>query len=248
MIVIDCTVAAVTVSASVLDVTPLWVAVTLLDPVPVPVASPPVLIVTAAVFDEFQFAKLVRSCVVPSVNVPVAVNWSVVPFAIEVLGAVIVIDCRVAAVTVSAIAFELIPFCVAAMLLEPTPAAVTNPPVLIVATAVLDEVHVTELVRFCIEPSLNVPVAVNGSVVPFAIDVLVAVIVIDCNVAAVTVSAIVFDVIPLWVAVMLLEPVPDPVASPLVLIVTAAVLEEPHVAEFVRVCVVPSENVPVAVN
>ena len=73
-------------------------------------------------------------------------------------------------------------------------------------------------------------------------------IVIDCNVAGVTLSAIVFEVTPLWVAVILLEPVPAPVASPLGLIVTAAVLDDVQVAEFVRFCVVASENVPVAMN
>lgn len=73
-------------------------------------------------------------------------------------------------------------------------------------------------------------------------------IVIDCSVAAVTVTVIALEVTPLCVAVMLLEPVPAPVASPAVLIVTAAVVDEVHVAEFVRFCVVPSVNVPVAVN
>ena len=77
---------------------------------------------------------------------------------------------------------------------------------------------------------------------------LVAVIVIDCSVAAVTVNAIVLDVTPLWLAVMLLEPRPAPVARPLVLIVAAAVLDDIQFAEFVRFCVVPSVNVPVAVN
>ena len=71
------------------------------------------------------------------------------------------IDCRVAAVTVSAIVFEVIPFCVAEMLLEPMPAPVASPTVLIVATVVLDEFHVAELVKFCVLPSLKVPVAVN---------------------------------------------------------------------------------------
>lgn len=58
--VIDCKVAAVTVRAIVFEITPLCVAVTLLDPVPAPVAIPVVLIVTAAVFDELQFAECVR--------------------------------------------------------------------------------------------------------------------------------------------------------------------------------------------
>ena len=63
---------------------------------------------------------------------------------------------------------------------------------------------------------------------------LAAVIVIDCSVAAVTVSAIVLDVIPFWVAAKLLEPVPTAVASPLVLIVAAAVFDDVQLAEFVR--------------
>lgn len=157
-----------------------------------------------------------------------------VPFAIDVLAAVIVIDCRVAVVTVSAIVFEVAPPWVAVMLLDPVPAPVARPVELIVATAVFDEVQVAELVRFCVVPSVNVPVAVSWSVVPFAIDVFVEVMVIDCSVAAVTVSAMVFDGIPFCVAVMLLDPVAAPVARPVVLILTAAVLDEVQVAEFVK--------------
>lgn len=70
--------------------------------------------------------------------------------------------------------------------------------------------------------------------VPLAIEVETAVMVIDCRVAAVTVSVIVFEVTPLWVAVMLLDPVPAPVASPLLVIETAVVLDEVQVAELVR--------------
>lgn len=83
------------------------------------------------------------------------------PLAIEVLGAEMAIDCRVAAVTANAMVFEVIPFWVAAILLEPTPAPVANPPALMVAAAVFEELHVAELVRFCVEPSLKVPMAVN---------------------------------------------------------------------------------------
>jgi hypothetical protein len=79
----------------------------------------------------------------------------------DALAALMVIDCRVAAVTVTAIALEVTPLCVAVMLLEPMPAPVAKPPVLIVAAAVFDEVQVAELVRFWVVPSVNVPVAVN---------------------------------------------------------------------------------------
>ena len=72
--------------------------------------------------------------------------------------------------------------------------------------------------------------------------------VIACSAAVVTVSASVLEVTPLCVAVMLAEPMPLPVARPLVLIVAAAALEEVHVAELVRLCVLPSLKVPLAVN
>ena len=83
---------------------------------------------------------------------------------------------------------------------------------------------------------------------PLASEVLTEVIVIDCKVAAVTLIAIAFDVIPFWVAVMLLEPIATPVASPLVLILAVEVLDEFQVTELVRSCAVPSLKVPVAVN
>jgi hypothetical protein len=52
----------------------------------------------------------------------------------------------------------------------------------------LCELQVTELVRFCVELSEKVPVAVNCSEVPFAIERLGAVTAIDTSVAAVTVK------------------------------------------------------------
>ena len=48
-------------------------------PVATLVASPPAAIVVAAVFDEVQVAEAVRSCVLLSLNVPVAVNCCVLP-------------------------------------------------------------------------------------------------------------------------------------------------------------------------
>ena len=74
LMVIDCNVAAVTVSTSVLEVTPLCVAVMLVEPIPVPVARPVLLTVAAAVFEEVQIAELVSNWVLPSLKVPVAVN------------------------------------------------------------------------------------------------------------------------------------------------------------------------------
>lgn len=59
---------------------------------------------------------------------------------------------------------------------------------MIIATFMVCDVQVTEFVRFCVELSEKVPVAVNCAVVPFAIERLEAVKAIDTNVAEVTVS------------------------------------------------------------
>ncbi len=72
----------------------------------------------------------------------------------------------------------------------PVPTAVASPAVLIVATVVVNELQVTESVRFCVLVSLNVPVAVNCCVVPLGIEGLVGVTAIDTSVAAVTVSVV----------------------------------------------------------
>lgn len=130
-------------------------------PVPAAVARPEAFTVATDEFDDDQVTELVRFCELPSLKVPVAVNWSVVPFATEVLAAEIVIDCRVAAVTARDRVLDVIPLWEAVTLVEPTPLPVASPLELIVATLVLDEVQVTELLMFCVLPSLKVPVAVN---------------------------------------------------------------------------------------
>lgn len=75
---IDSSTAGVTVSAVVTEMLP-DVAVIVVVPTPTEVASPfvPVtlLIVATDVFEEFQETDDVISCVVSSVNVPVAVNF-----------------------------------------------------------------------------------------------------------------------------------------------------------------------------
>jgi len=161
LIVMDCSAAPVTVSAIAFDVTPLWAALMFAVPIPAPVAKPNVLTVAAAELEEAQVTEFVMVCVLPSLNVPVAVNCSVVPLAIEALGALMVMDCSTAVVTVSAIVFDVTPLCVALIAVVPTLFAVTRPDALTVATAELEDDQVTEVVRFCVLPSLNVPVARN---------------------------------------------------------------------------------------
>jgi hypothetical protein len=73
----------------------------------------------------------------------------------------------------------------------PAVAPVTSPVLLIVATAVLVEVHATTLVRFRLLPSLLIPIAVNCDVAPGEIEELTGVTAIDTKTGAVTVRPVV---------------------------------------------------------
>lgn len=75
-------------------------------------------------------------------------NWSVVPLAIEAAAAVMLIDCKAAALTVSAMVFEVTPFWVAEMLLDPIPTPVASPAEVMLALPEFDDVQVAELVKF----------------------------------------------------------------------------------------------------
>jgi hypothetical protein len=124
---------------------------------------------------------------------------------------------------------------------------VANPAVLIVATVTAEELHVAVLVRFCVVPSLKVPVAVNCCVPPFGADGFAGVTAMDTTVAGVTVSVVLPLMLP-ELAWMVVEPVPIEVANPAVLMVATVRVDELHVALLVKFCVLPSLNVPVAVN
>jgi hypothetical protein len=116
---------------------------------------------------------------------------------------------------------------------------VANPPAVIVAIPVVCDVHVTELVKFCVELSEKVPVAVNCSVLPFAIEGFAGVTAIDTSVAEVTVS----NVDPLTlpdVAMIVLVPAAFAVAIPAVVIVAAFVFWDCQLTEPVRFFVEPS--------
>ena len=117
------------------------------------------------------------------------------------------------------------------------------------ATEVVADAQVTWLVRFCVELSENVPVAVNCWLAPAVMLGLTGVTAIDCRVtaAALTVSAV-EPVTPLSDAVMVDVPADTPVASPAVLIVATDAVADAQVTWLVRFCVELSENVPVAVN
>jgi hypothetical protein len=172
------------------------------------------------------------------------VNCKTDPVAIEVLAGVTAIDTSVG-VTVKPVEPLTEPE-TASIVVLPTATPLARPAPLMVATAVLEELQVTELVRFCVLPSLYVPVAVNCCVPPAATDGLAGVTAIDTSVGAVTVR----PVEPLMepdVAWMVVLPVDALVARPALLIDAIAELVELQVTELVRFCVLPLLYVPMAV-
>ena len=102
--------------------------------------------VATPVLDEDQVTWVVRSWVVPSVKIPVAVNGRVIPTGRLGVAGVTEIDCRVAAVTVSVVP-PVFPESAAVMLLVPTPTVLARPllpaALEMVATVVTEEAQVT---------------------------------------------------------------------------------------------------------
>jgi hypothetical protein len=88
------------------------------------------------------------------------VNCCVLPAATDGFAGVTAIDVSVAAVMVSVVE-PVTPPLVAEIVEVPGLSADAKPVALIVAVEVLEDAHVALLVRFCVEPSLYVPVAVN---------------------------------------------------------------------------------------
>lgn len=170
------------------------------------------------------------------------------------MAGVIARDRSVADVTVSVVDPDVLPD-VAVIVVEPAATDVALPfepaALLMAAIVVADDFHVTDVVRFCVEPSVYVPVAVNCLVVPSAMLGLVGVIAMETSVAGVTVSVAVPETLP-DVAVIVVEPAATDVTFPLepaaLLMAATAAVDDFHITVVVRSCVVLSEYVPVAVN
>ena len=87
---------------------------------------PTVLLMTATDDDELQVATVVRSCVLPSLYVPVAVNCWEAPSAIDGFCGAMEIDSRVAAVT-ARVAVAFTDPDAAVIVIEPAPTPVARP-------------------------------------------------------------------------------------------------------------------------
>lgn len=136
------------------------------------------------------------------------------------------------------------------MVVLPGPVPVTTPLLLTVATPVEDELQLTEAVRFCVLSSEKIPVAVRSRLVVLAMDGFTGVMVSDIKVTA-TLSVAVPVTGPstlLNVAEMVELPWLWARASPLELTVATPVSDELQVTRLVRSWVLPSLNVPAAVN
>ena len=122
---IETSIAGVTVS-SVEPATDPDIALMLAVPVPTPLESPVLLIVATETVSDDHVAVVVRSCVLPSLYVPVAVNCCVVFSAIEGRAGVTAIETRVAVVTVSTVD-PVTPLEIALIVAVPEPTVVACP-------------------------------------------------------------------------------------------------------------------------
>jgi hypothetical protein len=195
-------------------------------------------IVAVAGFEEPHRTESVRSCVLLSLKVPVAVNCFVVPIPMLEFAGVTAMDTNVALSTVS----EAVPVTepeVALMVANPAPTEVASPEALTVAVPGAADDHLTDA-RSCVLPSSNVPTALNCRVVPSAIEAVPGVTSIEIRLAGTTVRV----VVSLWdptVAVIVVCPAPAVVACPELLMLATDVEDEFHVTPLTRSCVDPSE-------
>jgi hypothetical protein len=137
--------AAVTVRFAVPEIVP-DMAVIVEVPTATPCASPVVLTIATELADDFHVADPVRSCMLPSLRVPLAVNCCEWPTAIVAVAGETAIETRTGAVTVSIVDPVFDPL---AAVMEAVPAAfaVARPAGATVATAGFEEVQMAVLVR-----------------------------------------------------------------------------------------------------
>ena len=211
-----------------------------------PVASPAAEMVATAGVADAQVTWPVRSSVVLSEKVPMAVNDSVVPSVMLGLAGVTAIDCRIAGPTVSN-AWPVTPSKVALMEEVPAVNPAATPVAEMVATAGVADAQVTWFVRSSVELSEKVPVAVNDPIPPLATLGLAGVTMIDCRTAGLTVNNA-RPVTPPSVAEIVDAPAANGAATPAALMVATDVFADAQITWPVRSSVEPSEKVPVAVN
>jgi hypothetical protein len=195
------------------------------------VAKPLEFTISTLLLELVQVTVEERSCVLPSENVPVAVNWLLEPLGmLGGLAGVMAIELSVALVVV-VVKVLVIPFTVTVIVLVPGATPVIRPLLLTVTADVLEELKVALVVRTCVVPSENVPVTVTCALVPAATLGELGLKEIETSVAGVTEKLEVEAVLPPKVAVNCAVPTPFPVARPLASIETTLALELDQVAD-----------------
>lgn len=219
-------------------------------PTPAVVANPAVLgalaIVATDADDELQWTFRVMSWVLPSLKVPVAVNCRVLPFATVGFAGTMAIDARVPLLTVRTV-LPFSPEAVAVMVALPVFLPKAVPELRREAVLGEDDFQDTPARLLPVLPSLKVPTAVNLTNVRSSIRGLLGRTAIPVRVTVLTVRL----VLPLTepsTAVIVVLPAATLLTSPWLLMLAAAGFEEPHSAEAVTSCELPSLKLAVAVN
>ena len=164
----------------------------------------------ARLFFEERHDTFVNVAVLPSLYVPTAVNFSEVPFCTRPFDGEIAIETSFTLETVSVVELLTDPS-IAVIVVVPVARLETNPRLVIVATAGVEELHSTDCVISCVELSLNVPDAVNCFVASSGMKEFAGAIVRDTSVAVLTVTGVLADTVP---DVTLTVEVPGPTARP----------------------------------
>jgi hypothetical protein len=118
------------------------------SPSSTPVTAPLAETIATLSMDDNHVTVDVRTCVLPSVYVPVAVNCWIVPSASDESAGVTAIDCRAAGNTVSEVSFDVIDPADATIVVDPVPLLVASPLLSIIATVATVELQVTAFVTF----------------------------------------------------------------------------------------------------
>jgi len=154
-------------------------------------ALPVALLVDATeILDEAHCTMPVTSWVLPSLKVPLAVNCWMLPTGAVGFAGLTVMPVKTAVETVSTAELLTTEPSVAVIVVEPGASPAARPALLMVAVDGVEEPQLTDVVRTCVLPSLNKPVAVNGRVVPAAMAGLAGATVMAERVAGVTVSSV----------------------------------------------------------
>lgn len=200
VIVTDFSEVELTIVTVVVPVMPFRVADTGTGPVLPLIRSTPLLLIIALLGEPVRQLSPLSGIVLPSLNVPVAVNWTLARVGITGLPGDTMIETRADELTLR-VAEPLTFWNTAVICAVPMLRAFAKPVLLIRATLAEEDIHWACAVTSCVLPSAKPAVAVYCCVPPIPIDLIAGVTEIDVGVPSTTVTLAVAET-PLYVAVM----------------------------------------------